>query len=446
MILKGSQRGHARSLAAQLMNGEDNEHIEVHTLNGFLSDDLRGAFLEVEAVSKGTKCRQPFFSVSLSPPAAAEVSVSAFEDAAAKVIEANGLRNQPYALVFHEKDGRRHAHLVVSRIDATKLPAINLPHFKSRLQAVSRELFLENVWPMPDGLRDRRHKSPTNVTLAEWQAAKRRGKNAIDQKALIQQCWAASDSKAGFEAALKDYGYTLAKGDRRGHVIVCHDGEVFTVARATGLKAKDVRARLGVPDDLPSVTEAMADHARDVRGQFVRMAGEARIAASKKRAALDIKRRAMIDRHKSERVLLQRGQNKRWRAEVAARKARFQTGLAGVWQRISGKRAQISKRNEREAYDALKRDEAQKHALRMAQLAERREIEDQRTALRRDAFGLISDLRVDRDDLIERLLDEAVNDVSFSENDEVLVAMHTAVCVLDFKSPELLLAGVDALT
>jgi hypothetical protein len=192
VILKGSQRGRARSLAAHLLNVEDNEHIEVHRLTGFLSDDLHGAFLEIEAISKGTKCRQPFFSVSLSPPANADVSVQSFEDAAAKVIETNGLQNQPFALVFHEKDGRRHAHLVVSRIDAETMTAINLPHFKNRLQAVSRQLYLENAWRMPDGLRDRRFKSPNNVTLAEWQAAKRRGKNAIDQKALIQQCWAVS--------------------------------------------------------------------------------------------------------------------------------------------------------------------------------------------------------------------------------------------------------------
>lgn len=113
---------------------------------------------------------------------------------------------------------------------------------------------------------------------------KRRDKNATDQKALIQQCWAVSGSHAGFEAALTDHGYRFAKRDRRGHVIVCHDSEVFTVASATDLHAKAETARLGSPDDLQSVAEAMEAHRSDMRDQFGRMAGEARTELATKRA------------------------------------------------------------------------------------------------------------------------------------------------------------------
>ena len=38
-------------------------------------------------------------------------------------------------------------------------------------------------------MMDSADKNPTNVTLAEWQSAKRRGRNAIDQKKLIHECW-----------------------------------------------------------------------------------------------------------------------------------------------------------------------------------------------------------------------------------------------------------------
>ena len=52
MIIKASQRGGGRKLAAHLMNDRDNEHVELHEVRGFVSDDLHGAFLEVEAAGE----------------------------------------------------------------------------------------------------------------------------------------------------------------------------------------------------------------------------------------------------------------------------------------------------------------------------------------------------------------------------------------------------------
>lgn len=403
MIIKAIQRSHGKRLALHLLNITENDHVAVHSVQDFVSDDVMGAFLEIEAIAKGTKWSQAFFSVSLSPPTDATVSDAIFEDAAARLAEVNGLASQPRVVVFHEKEGRRHAHVVISRIDAATMTAINLPHFKNRLQKLSRELFIEQQWKMPAGLRDRRLKSPTNVTLAEWQAAKRRGKNAIDQKALIQQCWATSDSSAGFQSALRDHGYLLAKGDRRGHVVVCHDGEVLAVARATGQKAKVVKERLGEPDSLPSVAEAMAAHGTNVRSQFGRMAGDVRAELSKSRAALEAKRTALIARHRAERIILERRQARRWQVESQDRKSRFKTGIAGLWQRISGKRAEVTAQNEQHAYDALTRDQAQVRAISQGQISEWRQLEAIRSVLRREAFGLVQEMRQDRDELIVKL-------------------------------------------
>lgn len=91
MILKGSQRASGQELARHLMNVEDNEHAMVHELRGFLADDLFGAFQEAEAVSLGTKCQQYLFSLSLSPPQSAKVSVPEFEAAIADIERRLGL-------------------------------------------------------------------------------------------------------------------------------------------------------------------------------------------------------------------------------------------------------------------------------------------------------------------------------------------------------------------
>ncbi|MGF1464474.1 MAG: relaxase/mobilization nuclease domain-containing protein, partial [Maricaulaceae bacterium] len=160
MILKASERGGARDLARHLLNDRDNDHVEVHDLRGFIAEDLSGAFLESEAAAKGTRCRNHLFSLSLSPPSDASVRDDVFVKAADRIEQDLRLEGQPRAVVFHEKEGRRHAHVVWSRIDATRMRAINLAHFKTKLNAISRDLFLENGWDLPDGFKRGAERSP----------------------------------------------------------------------------------------------------------------------------------------------------------------------------------------------------------------------------------------------------------------------------------------------
>lgn len=68
MILKGSERGDAGQLARYLMATRENDHVELHDLRGFASDDLHGAFSEADAIAQGTRCRKHLFSMSLNPP------------------------------------------------------------------------------------------------------------------------------------------------------------------------------------------------------------------------------------------------------------------------------------------------------------------------------------------------------------------------------------------
>lgn len=139
------------------------------------------------------------------------------------------------------------------------------------------------------------------------------------------------------------------------------------------------------------------------------MAGDVRANLAGSRAALDTKRSALIDRHRAERELLRRKQAARWLNESEIRKARFKIGLKGLWQRISGKRAQITNENQQSAYVALKRDEAQKQAISAAQLGERRSLEMKRSALRREAMSLVQEMRQDRDAILQKLTEPQKN-------------------------------------
>jgi len=396
VILKASQRGGAGQLAAHLMRLDDNEHVELHEVRGFASEDLHGALKEAEAVSKGTRCKQFLFSVSLNPPEHERVPVKAFEDAVERIEQRNGLTGHPRVVLFHEKEGRRHAHAVWSRIDAETMTAKNLSHYKLKLRDVSRELYREHGWEMPAGLKDVRDRDPRNFSLEEWQQAKRMDRDARDVKAMLQGCWRASDNRQSFAAALSERGFMLAQGDRRGHVAVSHDGEVLSVARATGRKSKDVRARLGGPEDLPDVMTARARQAGAMDQALKRHMAQAQRQKQQELAPLEGKRRAMTEQHRSERQRLVEKQDRRWQMETRGRQARFDHGLRGLWNEFSGRHARIREENERAAWAALQRDRKQRDDLITGQLRERQVLQQEIKAVRQRYAGMLKDLRQDR--------------------------------------------------
>ena len=155
MILEGNERGFGAELARHLLNPQDNDHVTVHAVEGFMAQDLAGAFGEAEAIAAGTKCKRYLFSLSLNPPPNATVSAKTFEATIQEVEARLGLSGQPRAIVFHEKNGRRHAHAVWSRVDAAKMTAVNLSHNKRKLTGLSREIYLAQDWDMPEGFKDR---------------------------------------------------------------------------------------------------------------------------------------------------------------------------------------------------------------------------------------------------------------------------------------------------
>ena len=193
MILNGNQRGGALNLANHLMNAHDNEHIELHAVRGFMADDVHGALQEICAASRATKCTQFMFSLSLSPPKDAEVTIEDYEDAIAQAERKLGLTGQPHVILFHEKNGRRHAHAVFSRIDCAEMKGINLPFYKERLYELSRELFLTHGWEMPRGLQDKSLADPLNYTLEEYQVSVRANRDPREVKSVLIDCWQQSD-------------------------------------------------------------------------------------------------------------------------------------------------------------------------------------------------------------------------------------------------------------
>ena len=406
MILKAKERGDGPQLARYLLAMRDNDHVELHEVRGFVSDNLAGAFREADAIAKGTRCKNYLFSMSLNPPQGAAVSAEAFERAIAQIEQKLVLENQPRAVVFHEKDGRRHAHVVWSRIDSQRMRAIDLPHYKVKLRDISRSLYLEHGWDMPRGLQDRSLRDPLNFTREEWQQAKRAGLDPRELKAVFSQCWKASDNKASFERALKERGFWLAKGDRRGFVAVDYRGEVYSLSRYAGVKPKDLEAKLGDPQQLHSVDEIKAEIVGGMTRKLEAFVKDVERQARQREAVVAFRKTEMVARHQDARQHMSAAHEKRWQAETRQRAQRLPKGFSGIWHRLTGQYSRIKAQNEVEALEAYRRDRAEKDALIFKQIEERqalqREVQAQRAMAQQELLRLREDVSryqsLDRDD------------------------------------------------
>lgn len=377
MILKASQRSGGQQLARHLLNDKDNDHVEIHEIRGFVGSGLQGAFNEAYAMSRGTRCQQYLFSVSLNPPESERVPVDVFEAAIGAIEKKLGLSDQPRAIVFHEKQGRRHAHVVWSRIDANRMRAINLPHFKLKLRDISLQLYLEHGWKLPQGLVNSEARNPLNFALAEWQQAQRMNVDPRVVKATLQECWAASDSSAAFMSALKERGYYLAQGDRRGHVVLDWRGNVFAVSRAIGITAKDVRAKLGEADQLPTVGKIEHDLSEKFSEKLKRFAQDLDGQSQKGLAALTERRKTMIQRQRASRLQLRSSQEERSSAERYERAQRLPSGIKSLWWKVTGKWHQMINAIEQEFKLSHERDRKERQRLIEAQLGERRKLQNE---------------------------------------------------------------------
>ena len=376
MILKASQRKGAAALAAHLLKGDENEHVTVHEIRGFIAQDVLGALQEAEMTSLATMCRQYLFSLSLNPPEEEVSSVEDFENAIDRIEKSLGLSGQPRVIVFHEKKGRRHCHCVWSRIyDAGhKLKAVQMAHFKNKLFTVAKELFIHHRWKLPKGFIRKTDSSPTNYTLHEWQLAERLKDDPVKLKAFFQECWSGSDSKQSFAGALQERGYYLAKGDRRGYVAVDFEGEVYSLSRWLGVKKKELKQKLGAYEELPT-----ADQARDflrsrMQQNTMQLLAEKRAMFKQRKKPVVQELRQLVKIQRKEREELLERQRQRWVEETKARAGRFAKGMTGIWDMMSGKNAEIRQQNEQEAAAAHRRDRAEMEAMVRRHLQESRDL------------------------------------------------------------------------
>jgi hypothetical protein len=393
VILKASQRARYAELAKHLLNGDDNEHVTIHEIRGFVSETLLEALREAYAISRGTRCSKYLFSLSLSPPEYADVPVEDFEAAIEEIEQRLNLVNQPRIIVFHEKYGRRHCHAVWSRIQAEKMIAVHMSHFKRKLMEVSQLLFLKHGWKLPKGMQKGQKRDSLHLSREEHRQAIRLAEDPQAMKTLFRELWERSDSKQTFAAALQEQGFLLARGDKRGYVALDVKGGIYSLTRWLDLGTRELKARLGAPESLPDIGQAKSFLASRMSENLQRFVAEAKSAAAARRLPLVQEIRTLTAQHRAERRDLLAVQQARWTLETKTRSSRLASGVAGVWQRVTGEYQKIRAINEAETKAAIQRDRKELHTLIRSQLLMRQDLQQTVTAYREEHKIEIARLR-----------------------------------------------------
>lgn len=378
MIIHGNSRGNAKQMGLHLLSDE-NDHIDVLEVRGFVHDDPVGGLQEAYAHSRATKCKKFLYSASFNPPEGVVLSDEQFFDTINRAEKKLGLVGQPRVIVTHEKDGnRKHAHCVWSRIDTEQMKAIPMAFDKDRLNELSRDLFIEHGWDMPQGFRNKQNRDLRNFNLAEWQQAKRHGLDAKQIKARIQHAWTISDDKKSFTSALAHEGFFLSRGDKKNvHVAVDWHGEVYAISRATGEKSKSVKAKLGEPDLLPTVDATKAKIIKEQGLLHTKLQRELSLKHKAQNRPLRAKKRELVQAQRLERKQLNAAQAQRQLYEQQQRQAQYAKGWRGLWSKVTGKYRSQRKRHEQEYKQSLTRDANEKQTLIEKQLVTRQTLQKQ---------------------------------------------------------------------
>lgn len=321
MIPFGSQRAGGQDLATHLLNAQDNERLELAQVRGAVARDLHGAFAEWEAQAHTlTRCRKYLYSLSVNPDARqGGLTREQYLDYIDRVEQGLGLTDQPRAVIFHEKNGREHCHVVWSRIDAENERAVQISYDREKLMAVTRDFARDHGLTLPDGYyrdKDAEREKNRQLSLYEKHQQDTTGLTKEERIAQVSDAWRRSDSPRAFVRALEEKGYILATG-KRDYVLVDRDGHMNSLPKLIDdrqVRTRQVREFLTKDfptSSLPSVDEAraMAAQRHEAVADRVReQQNNKKMQAIVRRAALKLKqesRRQVVEKQATDLSQLQ---------------------------------------------------------------------------------------------------------------------------------------------
>jgi hypothetical protein len=250
MICKGGTRSHPTSLAEHLLK-TDNERVVVVELKHTATQDLKEALNDMHLTVAMTKGTKSLYHAQINPARNEQMTPEQWKYSVDEMEKRLGFTGQPRAVVYHEKKGRAHLHVVWQRVDVEKGKVIQTSNDYYIHKKLGRDL--ERCF---------QHKELKAEFGDNWEKMNERQQTVRDGyspkqlKARVSKIYQRykNDPKR-FEKELKKAGFDLAKG-KRGMVMVSTKGEIHSLMRYTSQKKKDIEKQLGeLKEHLPEATK-----------------------------------------------------------------------------------------------------------------------------------------------------------------------------------------------
>jgi hypothetical protein len=326
MIIKGKSRTTPQQLATHLGNAEKNERVSLVETRGTIAHDLRGALVEMDAYSVGTKCQKSLYHAAISPEPPHRLTDDQRTEAIDALETKLGLEGHARVVVMHEKLGRQHIHVVWSRIDLEKMCSVSDSHNYRKHEEVARDLERRFGHDRVQGAHHERDGIPRpdrTPSRAELQQQERTGITGKHVKEEVTTAFRLSDGAEAFRAALEDRGYLLARGDRRDYVIIDRRGGIHSLARRIeGMKAAKLREFMAAmnSESVPNI-----EHTREIVAERERRASEPKESHDEARTEVGDPRR---EDYASQTTTLRRDRRRRLRTAPEDTRQPTQDGSA----------------------------------------------------------------------------------------------------------------------
>ena len=251
---------------ADHLQSKDNDQARIVKSYGLRSENIPDMLCEMEAFAQGTRCENFFYQMNLNPKPGERLNEQQWDRVREIAEKHHGFEGQAFFVVEHVKHGRPHQHIVWSRIDLENMRAISDSNDARRNHAIAREIEREFGLEKVIGPYDREPGTPRPKRAPEpWEMYRgmKTGLDPRDIAAEVTELFHQSENGKSFHAALEQHGYTLAKGDRRGFIILDTAGKEHSLSRRVdGVNTKELNAFMRDVDReaLPTVAHAKARH------------------------------------------------------------------------------------------------------------------------------------------------------------------------------------------
>ena len=249
MIIKGKSRAQAAQAGKYLLDKGKNDRTELIEIKGTLSQNVKDAMREMEAVATGSQCEKFLYHASINLKEGEQLTPEQWQYSVDLLAKNLGLEGHQRIVAEHFKDNRTHQHIIFNRVNPETLKAVHMSNSYHAHELTARQLEREFGLDRVQGVHHRENNEPPanrGPTHNETKQAEKTGVNIRKWRNEIRRIAAGVADHSGAEiiAALEKKGHMVAHGEKVAFIILDPSGKPHRMAQSLGLPVDDLKALL----------------------------------------------------------------------------------------------------------------------------------------------------------------------------------------------------------